>query len=304
MNNLVAILLAAGDSGRLWPIDEKLFINFQGSSLIEHSLNQLIRIGIKNFYLVGNSKNAVLCRKLQDIYPRVNIKVAVQKNNLGMAGAVISVKKEIMNHQILVVGPSDVYEDYLLTEFAGLYRQKPDGIMVGKKLDYYAPLGYLQTDNDIVKGIIENPPRDKIKTNLAAIVFDYFRNSKILVEAIEKSTSKKDDLYEVAKDRLIREGLVVKLLSYNGYWGYLKYPWHVLDISSYFLSRIKSKINKVRIDKTVKIEGQVCLEDDVTILENVKIVGPVYIGRGTLARIVLSGNLWLDETVLSVLPVK
>src|SRR4030067_2916247 len=101
MNNLIAIFLAAGDSGRHWPIDEKLFINFQGSSLIEHSLNQLIRIGIKNFYLVGNSKNAVLCRKLQDIYPRVNIKVAVQKNNLGMAGAVISVKKEIMNHQIL-----------------------------------------------------------------------------------------------------------------------------------------------------------------------------------------------------------
>ncbi|OGF99019.1 hypothetical protein A2153_01930 [Candidatus Gottesmanbacteria bacterium RBG_16_38_7b] len=282
MSELKAILLAAGDSGRLWPIEDKLFINFFNSTLIQHSLNQLIKIGIKNFYLVASYRNVALCNRLKADNSQQNIQVVIQKNKLGMAGAILSVKEEVDNQPILIVGPSDVFEDYLLQQFMTVYRQKPDGIMVGKNLKSYAPLGYLTADHDIVTGIVEKPPPAKLKSNIASLVFDYFRNSRSLIEAIEKCATKDDDLYEKAKDKLISAGQIFKLLSYNGYWGYLKYPWHVLDITSYFLSRIKSKIKKVKIDKSVKIEGEVYLEDNVTILENVKLVGPVYLGSGTL----------------------
>ena len=206
----------------------------------------------------------------------------VQKDQTGMAGAILSAAAEIAGKKILVVGPSDIVEDYLIEEFRQLYKRDPEAAMVGKHLEEYFPGGYLKEENGIITGIIEKPdPADKVG-NLVNIVIDYWRNSAALLGALHEVQPSGDDRYERAKEILIKKGTVIKLLPYNGYWGFLKYPWHLLSINDYFLSAIKKNYGKVTISESARLSGEIILEDGVTILENAKIVGPVFIGRNSL----------------------
>ena len=293
-DDLIVIILAAGDSTRLWPIEDKLFLEFCGVSLIQRSINQLKKIGIKKFVIIANKNNIQNCEKLKNYNTELDLIINIQNNNKGIAGAILSAQKEISNHKILVVSPSDVFEDYLLADFIDIYKENPQAIFVGKLLSGYQPLGYYSEESNIVKGIIEKPSLGSLPSQIAAIVFDYYSEGKKLIEAIKKVSSAKDDLYEKAKVQLVTEGLVIKLLSYNGYWGYLKYPWHVLSIAAFFLSLIKADINKGKIDPSVKIKGPVFIGENVTILENVKIVGPVYIGNGSL----IGQNSLIRESII------
>ena len=282
-NDVTAIILAAGDSTRLWPIPDKLFLEFRGIPLLQYSVDQLKKIGIKNFIIVANKNNFADCQKLVEANLTVSLKIVKQQSNLGMAGAILASSKEVETKKILVVGPSDIVEEYLLSEFKDLYQQNPDGIFVGKLIGDNKPFGYYTVEGSTVKGIVEKPSFSGANSKIAAIVFDYYKNGNQLFEAINKSSSATDDLYEQAKTKLIDSGLQFKLLSYNGYWGYLKFPWHVLPVSSYFLARIKkTEIKKAKIDKTVKIIGNVFIDDEVRILEGVKIVGPTSIGKGAV----------------------
>lgn len=281
MNEINALLLAAGNSSRLWPVENKLFLNFLGIPLIQHSLNSLKRSGIKKFIIIAGKNNVLECQKLADFNSDVSVKILVQNNNFGMAGAVLTAESLIQNKKILIVGPSDLTEEYLISDFKTMLKSSPDGIMVGKTLSDYESLGFYTVHKNIVTDIKEKPGSENLTSNIAAIVFDYYKNGSDLIAAIKKSSSYNDDLYEKAKNILIQQGYLIKLLHYNGYWGFLKYPWHVLGLTSYFLSKIKSKVKKAQIHESVNMKGKVYIEDNVTILENVRIVGPVYIGSGT-----------------------
>ncbi len=73
------------------------------------------------------------------------------------------------------------------------------------------------------------------------------------------------------------------MMPYKGDFASLKYPWHVLDVLDFLLKRIGEYRGKhVEVKSNVTIEGPVYIEDNVTICENTKIVGPCYIGKNTI----------------------
>ena len=119
----------------------------------------------------------------------------VQKNQTGMAGAILSAAAEITGKKILVIGPGDIIEDYLIEEFGQLYNRDPEAAVVGKHLEEYFPGGYLKEENGIITGIIEKPkPEDRIG-NLVNIVMDYWRSSAVLLEALNEVQPSGDDRY-------------------------------------------------------------------------------------------------------------
>src|SRR3990170_419977 len=198
--DVIAVILAAGDSGRLWPVKDKLNLYFGNITLLNHSVRQLKKAGISRFIIV--------------------------------TGTIACVR--------------------------------------------------------------EKPGPSKAKGKPAAIILDYYRDSNKLLTAISAVRSTTDDIYEKAKDILVRDGLVIKLLNYNGYWGYIKYPWHILEVASYFLNKFPDKKNEAVLHETVTIRGPVFIEDNVTILENVKILGPVFIGKSSL----IGQNCLIRESVI------
>lgn len=282
--NPLVILLAGGKSGRFWPLAEKNLLPFLGEPLIFHQINQIKRVGFKDLLVVTSQENFSVIKKISSQVSGLAIRLLRQKGE-GQAQALLSAKDFLTKREILILNASDVVEDRLFEQILKKVKEEnPEALLTGYKTDAYFPGGYLVLEKERVLGIWEKPGEGKRPSKMVRIVADYFANAQKLEKYLRTTQTKKDDLYEKAIDRMIKEGAKFKFIRYREYWGYLKFPWHVLDVMIHFLGKIKkSKISKkVAIDKSAKIFGPVILEEGVRIFENAKILGPCYLGKNVL----------------------
>lgn len=283
MSNIKVILLTAGDSSRLWPLTDKNFINFFNRPLVYYTLAQLKRFSLTQVVAVVNSSNIKQFNDIKFQFPDLNISLVEQGSLGGMAGAMLSAEKYIKGDKILVISPTDVVEDKLFSDFKRYLAVKPDGLLAGTTSTYYFPGGYLTVSGGYITDLVEKPLPERVPGNLVRFVFNYFKNADFLISAIKKIKSNKDDIYEKAIKLLIKNNFRLKFLPYKGFWGHIKYPWHILSMNEYFLGKIKLKVSpNTDIHSSVIIEGEVIIEDKVRIMENVKIIGPTYIGSKTI----------------------
>lgn len=188
--------------------------------------------------------------------------------------------------------------------------KKIESFIIGKKVEEYFPGGYLETDeNGLLKNIVEKPGAGNEPSDLINLVVHLHRNPARLIKYLKNVKSTEDDLYEVALAEMMRDGIKMKALPYDGFWQAIKYPWHLLPAFQFLLARKivhrgdfqqskqieKPKISSrfsvdeqivigknVQIAENVTIKGPVVIDDNVKIFENAVIKGPVYLGKNTI----------------------
>ena len=296
------VVLAAGRSKRMKPIEDKNFLNFLGQPLISWQLNFLWEVGFKEVILVGGKHNLEALKALDDDMP-MQIDVVEQKNlDEGMKGAVLACEKLIDGEPVLIFSSNDVVdrEAFEIMKNAITDDEKADGFMLAKKVESYFPGGYLELDTDgNVTRIVEKPEPGNEPSDLVNLVVHYFKNSKKLIETLKTAESKKDDLYEVAIDTIIKQGGKIKAIEYDGFWQALKYPWHAQNIFRYLLGiSLKGKdmsiSDSAKIAKNAIIDGNVVIDENAVIMDGAIVKGPAYIGRGA---IVAMNSLVRDSNV-------
>lgn len=274
MKEIQVILLAGGKSTRFWPLTHKLLLPFCGKNLIEHQLELLERVGLKDIMLVGTAE--VVKR-----FAGGGLKTVIQKGD-GQDAAILSAKNYIKSDPILVVNADDIVSTSLFESLLYLADEKKN-LLVGYKTPTYFPGGYLVLDGKRVVEIQEKPGVGKEPSQFVRLVCDYFLNGQQLLEYIRKYP-RKDAIsgYENAVSKMMKEGEVFEMLEYEDTWIPLKYPWQTLDVMNYFLSQIKdSCVDKsAKVHASASINGNVWIGENTRILEYAKIVGPAYIGAG------------------------
>ncbi len=154
-----------------------------------------------------------------------------------------------------------------------------------KKINEYFPGGYFEFDSSKkIRKIIEKPGKDKMPSDTIKLMVDYFYDIDLLIRSLEDSKTDKDDLYEVAINKLLSSKVDRDLLIYEGSWESLKYPWHILSMMKFFLEKIKGNHidETAEISKQAVITGSVIIEKNVKIGDFVKITGPAYIGENSI----------------------
>ncbi len=264
----------------MWPIQtDKCLIPFLGKPLLYHNLKQLKEnTETGEFVIVANpqSKEQItqIARSLD-----LNFQIAIQQESRGMADAILSAK-DLLNGEVLVVNAEDILEPSI---FQGIQGVQGEVVIPGLQVKKYFPGGYLRVEGEEVKGIVEKPGEGNEPSDLVKLVVDYFKDGKRLVEYLKKAQSEIDDVYETALDQMIKDGVDVKFAKYNGVWIPLKYPWHILDITAYFLSKIEQQISPgAKVSEKAIIEGPVVIEEGVRVFEGVVIKGPCYIGKNCI----------------------
>jgi len=194
------VLLCAGRSKRLKPVEDKNLLKFMGEPLVKLRMESLARFGLTEFIIVAGEHNLEALQKITYALP-YEIEFVKQENlDEGMAGAIKSAQDVIDNNPILVVSTNDSVENKLIERLKNaVEKEDPEALIVGKQVEKYFPGGYLQVDeNGHLTRIIEKPGPGNEPSNMINLVYHYFKEPDKLVTKLEKTKSSSDDIYEVA----------------------------------------------------------------------------------------------------------
>ena len=287
------LLLAAGRSRRVKPIEDKNFLKFAGKTLLEHQLDTLKRVGLTDILIVGGAHNR---EKLEELSKPYNAKILVQENlDEGMAGAVLAAEAELQDGEsLLVISSNDVLAQSAFELAIQAQSSDADAYMLAYEVKDYFPGGYLKLDGTRISGIVEKPEPGTEPSNLVNIVLHVFKKPKALFEALRAVSTDRDDRYEVALQNLMQTQ-VFEALPYSGFWQPIKFPWHVLDLMNFSFKVMGSRIHpSAQIAASAVIKGEVVIEEGVKVFDHATIVGPAYIGKNT----VVANNALVRESMI------
>lgn len=276
------ILLAAGQSTRLEPIEDKNLLEFCGVSLIEHRVAALKKAKMRDIVVVGGKHNI---HQLKDALKKYNNVRVTEQVDLaeGMAGGVLAGAKVVSHKNVMVLSTNDVFDDSLFEKAIQTSKQAEHGLIVGKRVSAYFPGGYLSVDKKgFVTAIVEKPGEGNEPSDMVNMVLHIYNDFSHFADLLAQTKGKADGRYEKALDHYIKkEKAKIQSLKYNGFWQPIKYPWHVLRVMEYFLDKQTAHIDKTAIiSKTAVINGNVCIGKNVKVLDNAVIQGPAFIGDG------------------------
>jgi len=289
------LLLLAGQSKRFWPLAEKSLFPICGKTLVEHQIETLKKAGLKDITLIAGAHNK---KELKKLFPGLSI-IEQKDLDLGMQGACLSALPKMMKNirpagrsssderrPVMIISGNDVIEagafDLLRKEAA---KPKVGGAILARKIKKYFPGGYLTVRGGKITSIIEKPGIKKVgmlhaTPRLVNIVAHIHNDPVALLAALRAVKNHRDDGYEQALQSLFRER-TYRAVPYNGFWQPVKYPWHLLPLLEYFLSRTtKSAIHRTtKIHPSAVIDGSVVIGEGTRILPHATIVGPCVIGK-------------------------
>ena len=290
------ILLAAGRSRRVKPIEDKNFLRFCGKFLIHYQIEALAGAGFDDLILVVGAHNLERLNALAQTMSKEHggpVVTVVEQKDLaaGMAGAVLSARPHVKKDEpIVIVSTNDVMDPsayQLLWDAA--QNQNFSSFIVGKTVTEYFPGGYLNVDKENrIEGLVEKPGAGNEPSNLVNLVLHLHKKSDALFDAIESTQTDRDDRYEVALDALIKAGHRMQAIPYSGYWQAIKFPWHVFPVARYFFEKSTQNKKGPIIAATAKVEdgariiGNVIIEEGAKIMAGATVVGPAYIGKNCI----------------------
>lgn len=285
------VVLAGGVSSRMWPIREKSLLCFGAEPLLVSQLERYRNLGFTSAVIVSNPENHTDIAALAETISNLTIDVVMQPEPKGMGDALLQtapVVEAAPGTPIYVTQVHDVVDDRLHEAMLSAFQNNPsDTYLAGYEIESYFPGGYLSVDSGgRITGIVEKPGADKRPSKLVNIVAHIHADASRLLENIRAEYARDlpgDDHYERAMDALMKQ-TVYRVVPYQGHWSALKFPWHVLDIMQYFLSKIDGQIvaENAFVAPTAALIGNVYVGAGAKIFPGAAVVGPAYIGQGTI----------------------
>ncbi len=301
-DTMKTVFLCGGVGKRMWPITrDKFLLKFMGKTLLEHHITLAKEAGIKDFVFICNPEN---CEEIREIAGKCKVEsqFAIQERAVGMAGALVSAK-EYLDDEILIVSPHDIVDGIAYTRMMEERNGSSyNSYMLGYTVENYFPGGYLEVnESDEIIGIVEKPGKGNEPSNMVNIVFHLHKKPPDLMKYIESIKSSGDDIYEMALDRMMSEGIKFRVVRYEGAWIPIKYPWHMLDAVGYFLDKSEARISpEAEISETARIYGKVIIESGARVMDNAVIRGPCYIGKNCIVgnnALVRANSHMCDDSV-------
>jgi bifunctional UDP-N-acetylglucosamine pyrophosphorylase/glucosamine-1-phosphate N-acetyltransferase len=189
---------------------------------------------------------------------------------------------------IYVCQVNDVVEPRLHRDLLAAYQSgEAVAYLAGYRVETYFPGGYLSVEKDgRITRLVEKPGAGNEPSDLVNIVAHIHTQTQTLFEHIESlyaANHPSDDHYEVAMARMMAEDRFV-CVRYDGRWQPIKYPWHVLDVTHFYLSQLDGQHihPDAKIIGDVTLSGPLFIDAGAKVFPGAAVVGPAYIGPNTI----------------------
>jgi UDP-N-acetylglucosamine diphosphorylase/glucosamine-1-phosphate N-acetyltransferase len=280
------IILAAGKGIRLLPITEnrpKHILPVGGIPLIERIVECLKANKITDLILVVGYKKKVI-KEYFDHRFKLGIKIQYieQDEPLGTANSIRLAKDSIDEEDFMVIYGDLFIRPETIRRILAEYQKSRVSIIGVKKINKDGDYGYVITEGNYVKKIIEKPTEKTKKTDL--INTGIYVLKKDLIDAIIDTEASIRGEYELTSslNTAIQHGAKIKTESLDKeVWIDIGYPWDLLDANKFALKHNQHNLDGI-VENNVSIIGSIILEEGAKILSGSRIEGPVFIGRNSI----------------------
>lgn len=253
-----AIILAAGESSRFWPLNyqNKALFKIMGKPLIWHTVESLKKAGIREIIIIQGPQKEIE-KNLENYKLGDKVKYLIQEKPEGMGDALMKARQLISGPFLVVGGHKVDVGDYI----PEITKKREEVVLLGVKTSQPWHYGILKIEGDKVKDLIEKPEKGLEPSNLKLGAIYLLPPSFF---EYHQRMPKDHYSFEQALKLYIQEekvGLVEAQEDFSS----LKYPWQVFSLTKYLLNKNLGAKN-VHIGKNVKI------------FEGAVIKGPCYVG--------------------------
>ncbi|MBU5537306.1 MAG: sugar phosphate nucleotidyltransferase [Candidatus Aenigmatarchaeota archaeon] len=268
-----AVMLLAGEGTRMRPLTytkPKPLLKFCNQTILQHNLEQLKHVGIKDIILVVGYLQASV-RKFLENFEGFNFRFVIQDRQLGTGHALMQAKDYIKDKNFLVIYGDDLYHHEDIEKIL-----KNDLCVTAKEVDDPTRFGIFILENGFVESLVEKPENfisNLANTGLYMLNKDIFKFLENIPISQRNEFELTDAILQMSKEYKIK-------CEITNNWIPIGYPWDLLTASELKLKELNSN----SINNTTVIEKNVTIENFVKIGENTKIKngsyieGPVVIG--------------------------
>lgn len=210
-----------------------------------------------------------------------NFDFVFQDKPLGLAHAVQITNMHVGDEPFLMfLGDILINKGEIKKAYEQFIKNKPETLVVVKEVEDPRPYGIAEVENGRVVKLVEKPQEPKSNLCLAGIYM--FQPSIFYAIANIKPSFRGELEITDAIDFQISQKKHVEYYIIKSWWFDIGTPENMLKGNEAFLKTITNTI-KSKINNTVKIQGNVFIEENVTI-ENSEIIGPVMIATNSIIK--------------------
>jgi len=282
-----AIILAAGESSRFWPLNSrhKSLLRIMGKPLIWYTIEGLRAAGIEEIVVVQGPKRDIE-EDLKDFPELANVKYVIQPEANGMSGAMAAARPYVSGQFFILFAHAVDCLDVVKKMLEKSRQTGAKMVLAGQATNSPWLYGVARIEGDRLYEIVEKPIEGKEPSNIKingiylfeSLYFDYLQKTL--------GTTHFNQEFEAAASAYASENdsrIVVLGKDYKGIS--LKYPWHLFGMQKYIFDKFLTKqtiAKSARIAKNAVISGNVHIGDNVEIYEGAVIKGPCYIGDNSV----------------------
>lgn len=286
MNVTQAVLLAAGESSRFWPLSvdrHKSELVFLGQSLINRTVHALAEAGVTTIVIVHSHHHNLSI----DTIDGVEISFVPLDKPEGMGYALLAAR-ELLNEHFLVLHP---YHFDGVSYLPKMVQEEFDGGLLLSVPQLKKNGGYATVRDGAVTSITEKTFEGEENQYYVQGMYVLSRNYMTILEQEPHHHYS----FESALNRYVGQQRVAATIVDEPLIS-VKYPWNVFDVRDFLIADIKREIHpRAEIHETAVIEGSVVIAEGAHVGAYAIIRGPVYIGKRVFVG---DHTLIRDRTIL------
>ncbi|MFC6905815.1 UTP--glucose-1-phosphate uridylyltransferase AglF [Halalkalicoccus tibetensis] len=222
-----AVVLAAGKGTRLQPLTEdkpKAMVEVDGQPLVAHCFDQLADLGAEEFVVVVGHMKEHIIDHFGDSYEGIPITYTHQREQLGLAHALLTVEEHIDDDFMLMLG-DNVFQSNLEDIVRRQQEERTDAAFLVEEVPWEEASRYgVCNTNDYgeVIGVVEKP--DDPPTNL--VMTGFYTFSPEIFHACHLVQPSDRGEYEISEaiDLLIQSGRTIDAIGLDGWRIDVGYP--------------------------------------------------------------------------------
>ncbi len=275
------VLLSGGEGKRMRPLTltkPKPMLPVAGKPILERNLEILAKF-FKKVYVVVGYKKEIVMQHFGNKFNAAEIEYIEQKEQLGTANAILTLKEKINNKFIVMNGDIVVSENVIKNFINFANENNTENAMCLTNVENPSDYGVVEIENESNRIVmIEEKPKNP-KSNLINAGI-YIFNNKIfhLIDNLRKSERAEYEITDAIKILIKNKEIYGYVIDNNEFWIDVGKPWDLLTANEILLKNIKSEICG-NVEERVTIKNNIFVGEGTEILSGCYIIGPCYIGK-------------------------